>query len=86
MKDTRTFTRAELEEFLKDGGMCRTVGLMSLCYYDASEAIPYRFGKYHMVGVWDYADGVTMWEIVEPPKTLSEFPYDLYPKRIKFKL
>lgn len=86
MIETRTFTRAELEEFLKDGGRCRTVGLVSLCYYDASKAIPYRFGNHHMFGVWEYADGITMWEIVKPPKTLSEFPYDLYPKRHNFNL
>lgn len=82
MIETRTFTRKELEEFLKDGGRCRLVGAVPLCYYDASEAIPYRYGSQFIAGIWRYADGRTMWKIVEQPTTLSEFPHDLYPKRI----
>ena len=86
MIETRTFTRAELEEFLKDGGRCRLVWGVVPCYYDASEAIPYRFGFGHMFGVWEYADGITMWEILVQPNVLQVNLNDLYPKRIHFKI
>ena len=89
---TRTFTRTELEEFLKDGGVCRYINKHSWCVYDESFAYPYRFyydttcDSADMGGIWIHADGTKEWLILKAPSMPQVSLRDLYPKRIHFKL
>lgn len=89
---TRTFTTEELEEFLKDGGVCRFTDKNSWCVYDESFTYPYRFyyDTYYdsedMSGVWRFADGIQEWFILKEPSMSQISLNDLYPKRIHFKL
>lgn len=90
--ETRTFTRTELEEFLKDGGRCKLPNDKSWCAYDKAFTYPYRFyynTKYDsddMSGIWRFADGIREWLILKEPSMSQINLNDLYPKRTHFKL
>ena len=89
---TRTFTRTELEEFLKDGGVCKLPNYKSWCVYDKAFKYPYRFyytteyASEGMSGIWIHADGTKEWLILKAPSMPQVSLRDLYPKRIHFKL
>ena len=90
---TRSFTRTELEEFLKAGGVCRYTDPYSWCIYEDTHEYPYRFyfDKWtisaNMNGIWDKADGIKLWTILKRPSIVkAQLNLDeLYPKRINFK-
>lgn len=84
MSETRTFTRAELEAFLKDGGECRpqSYNPNSSCYYSAAHAYPYRYGAVAMNSAWIEADDIRDWVIIKQPNVPQLTLSDLYPKRI----